>query len=117
MALAGIPPLSGFFSKDLILEYAFSMHSFNGNTVYVIGCLGAFMTAAYSTRLIYLAFHGNTKIDAKNFEKINESPKSMLIPLAFLTIELYFLDTFFMILCLVSIFGEEVFSLKMTLIL
>ncbi len=86
LALAGIPPLSGFFSKDLILEYAFSMHSFNGNTVYVIGCLGAFMTAAYSTRLIYLAFHGNTKIDAKNFEKINESPKSMLIPLAFLTI-------------------------------
>ncbi len=86
LALAGIPPLAGFFSKDLILEYAFSTHTINGNLVYVIGCMGAFMTAIYSTRLIYLAFHGNTKIKKNYFDNIKESPKSMIVPLAFLTI-------------------------------
>ena len=86
LALAGIPPLAGFFSKDLILEYGFSIHTLNGNLVYIIGCSGAFMTAIYSTRLIYLTFHGNTKINKKYYSEIVESPKSMIIPLAFLTI-------------------------------
>ncbi len=86
LALAGIPPLAGFFSKDLILEYAFSMHNINGNFVYAFGCLGAFMTAIYSTRVICLAFHGNSKIDNIHYKKIKESPKSMIFPLAILSI-------------------------------
>ena len=62
IALMGIPPFAGYFSKDLILEYALSIHSFNGTNIYVLGCLGAFLTSVYSTRLIYLTFLNKTNI-------------------------------------------------------
>ena len=62
------------------------MHNINGNFVYAFGCLGAFMTAIYSTRVICLAFHGNSKIDNIHYKKIKESPKSMIFPLAILSI-------------------------------
>ena len=86
IALMGIPPLAGYFSKDLILEYALSIHSFNGTNIYVLGCLGAFLTSVYSTRLIYLTFLNKTNIKTDIFNKIKEPGFTMLFPLFILSI-------------------------------
>ena len=86
IALMGIPPFAGYFSKDLILEYALSMHSFNGTNIYVLGCLGAFLTSVYSTRLIYLTFLNKTNIKTDIFNKIKEPGFTMLFPLFILSI-------------------------------
>ena len=82
----GIPPFAGYFSKDLILEYALSIHSFNGTNIYVLGCLGAFLTSVYSTRLIYLTFLNKTNIKTDLFNKIKEPGFTMLFPLFILSI-------------------------------
>ena len=86
LALTGIPPFAGYFSKDLILEYALSMHTFNSTNVYIFGCLGAFLTAIYSTRLIYLTFHGKTRIKKNIYERIEEPPLIMILPLIVLAL-------------------------------
>lgn len=86
IALMGIPPFAGYFSKDLILEYALSIHSFNGTNIYVLGCLGAFLTSVYSTRLIYLTFLNKTNIKTDTFNKIKEPGFTMLFPLFILSI-------------------------------
>ncbi len=86
IALMGIPPFAGYFSKDLILEYALSIHSFNGTNIYVLGCLGAFLTSVYSTRLIYLTFLNKTNIKVDIFNKIKEPGFTMLFPLFILSI-------------------------------
>lgn len=56
LALTGFPFLAGFYSKDLILEVAYGKYSFLGYFSYTLGTLGAFCTAFYSTRLLFLAF-------------------------------------------------------------
>nr|YP_010139027.1 NADH dehydrogenase subunit 5 [Lithodesmium undulatum]QQJ94635.1 NADH dehydrogenase subunit 5 [Lithodesmium undulatum] len=56
LALIGFPFLTGFYSKDVILEVAYGKYSNSGHFSYVLGSLGAFCTAFYSTRLVYLTF-------------------------------------------------------------
>ena len=56
LALIGFPFLTGFYSKDLILEVAFGKYTNSGHYSYYLGTLGAFFTAFYSTRLLYLTF-------------------------------------------------------------
>ena len=56
LALIGFPFLTGFYSKDLILEVAFGKYTVPGHFSYYLGTIGAFCTAFYSTRLLYLTF-------------------------------------------------------------
>ena len=56
LALIGFPFLTGFYSKDVILEVAYGKYSSQGHFSYLLGSCGAFLTAFYSTRLIYLTF-------------------------------------------------------------
>ena len=56
LALIGFPFLTGFYSKDVILEVAYGKYTSEGHFSYVLGSVGAFLTAFYSTRLIYLTF-------------------------------------------------------------
>jgi len=56
LALIGFPFLTGFYSKDLILEVAFGKYTSSGHYSYYLGTIGAFFTAFYSTRLLYLTF-------------------------------------------------------------
>jgi len=56
LALIGFPFLTGFYSKDVILEVAYGKYTLYGHFSYVLGAIGAFLTAFYSTRLIYLTF-------------------------------------------------------------
>ncbi len=84
LALAGIPPFAGYFSKDIVLEAAWSDHSWFGNFAFTMGILAAFMTAFYSWRLLFMTFHGKPRATEKVMNHIHESPPVMLAPLAIL---------------------------------
>jgi len=62
LALSGIFPFAGFFSKDEILWSAYSSSDM-GRLLWVLGVLGALMTAFYSFRLIYMTFYGSSRMD------------------------------------------------------
>jgi NADH-quinone oxidoreductase subunit L len=83
LALAGIFPLAGFFSKDEILWSAYNASSV-GRALWVLGVIGAFMTAFYSFRLIYLTFYGKSRMDHDVEHHVHESPKVMTVPLMIL---------------------------------
>lgn len=85
LAIAGIPPFSGFFSKDLILEKAFSHHGI-GHILWALGFAGAFTTAFYMFRLVFLTFYGKERIDHHVKEHLHESPLSITFPLMVLAI-------------------------------
>jgi NADH-quinone oxidoreductase subunit L len=85
-ALIGLPPFSGFYSKDVILESAFGAHSTVGTYAFWLGIGAAFLTAFYSTRLLIMTFHGAPRADDHVMGHIHESPKVMLIPLLLLSI-------------------------------
>jgi NADH-quinone oxidoreductase subunit L len=81
LALAGMPPFAGYYSKDMILEAAFASHHPLSQLAYWIGTLGAFLTAFYSWRLLAMTFHGHNKSDHEAFHHAHESPPVMLVPL------------------------------------
>ena len=86
LALTGFPFLSGFYSKDAIIEFAY----LRGNTVgfYAagIGIFTAFLTSIYSWRLIFKTFHGAYNNQNMKIEETHESSLTMLIPLVLLSI-------------------------------
>jgi len=84
LALTGFPFLSGFYSKDAIIEFAYFKNSALGNYAVFIGIFTAFLTAVYSWRLFFKTFHGEYKNKKIPIKDTHESPKSMLIPLFFL---------------------------------
>ena len=83
-ALIGLPPFSGYFSKDMILEVSYISASWEGSLVFWLGTLVVVMTAFYSSKLIIMCFHGGSRADEKVLAHVHESPLSMLIPLFFL---------------------------------
>jgi len=106
LALVGIPPLSGFWSKDGIISSALAEGGVLGYTLFVLGLLGALLTGAYTFRLYYLVFHGSPSAlvlehagghgaghshgpeDAQGHDAHghSEGPLSMLIPVGVLTV-------------------------------
>ncbi len=83
LALAGIFPFAGFFSKDEILWSAYNASTL-GRGLWVLGVAAAFMTAFYSFRLIFLTFWGKSRVDHEVEHHVHESPKVMTIPLIIL---------------------------------
>ncbi len=83
IAISGIPPLAGFFSKDEILGEAFRNQFY---WVWAIGIFVAILTAFYMFRLIGLTFWGESRVDPEVEPKIHESPSVMTIPLWLLAI-------------------------------
>src|SRR5213082_282799 len=84
LAIAGIPPFAGFFSKDAILFASFQSET-AGRILYGLGLLTALLTAFYMFRLIFLTFNGKPRYDEKKVH-VHESPWSMLGPLGVLAI-------------------------------
>jgi NADH-quinone oxidoreductase subunit L len=85
LAIAGIPGLAGFFSKDEILYKAFANPQ--GHVVlWLIGAVVAGMTAFYMFRLLFMTFFGESRVDHHVEQHIHESPRSMTIPLIVLAI-------------------------------
>lgn len=82
LAIAGIPPLSGFFSKDAILLAAFE----HNIILYVVGVLTAALTAFYMFRLLYITFFGGFRGTEEQRLHLHQSPFSMTIPLIVLAV-------------------------------
>ena len=86
LAIAGIPPFAGFFSKDEILWQAWTSESVAYHLLWVIGYVTALMTAFYMFRLIYLTFFGKPRMSHDVEHHVHESPASMTIPLVVLAV-------------------------------
>ncbi|MGI4806301.1 MAG: NADH-quinone oxidoreductase subunit L, partial [Janthinobacterium lividum] len=82
IAISGIPPFSGFFSKDEILAHVFTY----SKSMYVLGVLGSIFTAFYMFRLIYLTFFGKFRGTHEQEHHLHESPSLMTIPLIVLAV-------------------------------
>jgi NADH-quinone oxidoreductase subunit L len=88
LAIAGIPPLAGFFSKDEILGEAFKFGEYESlfYVYFLVGLVVAGMTAFYMWRLMGKTFYGRSRVDPKVEPHIHESPPSMTVPLILLAI-------------------------------
>lgn len=95
LALTGFPFLSGFYSKDAIIEFAYLKNSSMGNYAATIGIITAFLTSIYSWRLFFKTFHGPYNNKKILFNETHESPLVMLIPLFLLGIGAIFSGYFF----------------------
>jgi NADH-quinone oxidoreductase subunit L len=82
IAISGLPPFSGFFSKDEILSHVYEYNK----VMWAIGVFTAFLTAFYMFRMLFLTFFGKYRGTHHAEEKIHESPKSMTIPLIVLAV-------------------------------
>ncbi|MEO1245608.1 MAG: NADH-quinone oxidoreductase subunit L [Pseudomonadota bacterium] len=90
LALIGFPGLSGFFSKDLLIEAVKESHWHGQGAVYWVAylsvLLGVFVTALYSFRMFFLVFHGKERMDAETKSHLHETPWVVTIPLILLAI-------------------------------
>lgn len=84
LAIIGVPPFAGFYSKDKIIETAFSAGGVKGIALGVATLLGAMITAFYMTRVVILTFFGNERWGHK--DEPHESPALMLIPIGLLSL-------------------------------
>jgi NADH-quinone oxidoreductase subunit L len=84
VALVGIPPFSGFFSKDAIIQAVSASHLPVTTFAYVIVLAGVFITALYSFRLIFMVFHGKSNLSDENRKGVRESPRVITVPLILL---------------------------------
>ena len=86
LALTGFPFLSGFYSKDAIIEFAYLRGNTTGYYAAGIGIFTALLTSIYSWRLMFKTFHGEYNNKKVSIEDTHESPVVMLIPLILLSI-------------------------------
>ena len=86
LALIGFPGLSGFFSKDIIIEAVHESATDGADFAYWCVLLGVFVTALYSFRLVFMTFHGKERMDEHTREHLHESPWVVTLPLVALAI-------------------------------
>ncbi len=84
LALAGVPPFAGFWSKDAILDASFNAHGWVAFYGWVLGVATVALTAFYTYRMVFLAFHGRSRIAGSAHP--HESPPVMLMPLLLLAL-------------------------------
>jgi len=84
LAIIGVPPFAGFYSKDKIIETAFNAGGMKGIALGIATLLGAMITAFYMTRVVILTFFGNERWGHK--DEPHESPALMLIPIGLLSV-------------------------------
>jgi len=91
LALMGFPFLSGYYSKDIILETAYAHFSISGHFAFWLGSLSAMFTSFYSMRLIFLTFLGEINSTKKIISKVHDAPILMALPMALLSIPSIFI--------------------------
>jgi len=114
MSLTGFPFLTGFYSKDVILELAYAKYTVSGNFAYWLGSLSVFFTSYYSFRLIYMAFIGPVNTYKSSVKQIHDAGPLLgipLIPLALGSIFIGFLGKDMMIGSGTHFWGNALFTL------
>ena len=86
LAITGFPGLSGYFSKDMIIESAYAATTPGAEFAFVMVIAAALMTSFYSWRLIFMTFHGETRADNETFDHAHEGPWTIRLPLILLAI-------------------------------
>ncbi len=87
LALAGIPPFGGFFSKDMIIEAAYARDmGWVSEVAYWALMSGVFMTAFYTFRMFFLTFHNSDRVPAETKAHVHESPWVITVPLMILAV-------------------------------
>ncbi|WP_169569575.1 NADH-quinone oxidoreductase subunit L [Sneathiella limimaris] len=86
LALTGFPFLSGFYSKDAVIEAAYAFGPGVGEYAFWCGVIAAVLTAFYSWRLVFMTFHGEPRADEEVMHHVHESPFVMLFPLYVLAV-------------------------------
>ena len=86
IALAGLPPFAGFFSKDAIIEAVHASNLPGSGWMYWLVLSGVFITALYTFRLLFMVFHGKERLDDHIKEHVKESPWVVTLPLVLLAI-------------------------------
>ena len=84
LALVGFPYLTGFYSKDRILEVAYATYTVSGNFAYWFGTICVFLTSLYSFRLLFMTFLAPTTATAHTLEHAHDAPPIMALPLILL---------------------------------
>ena len=113
LALTGFPLLSGFYSKDAIIEFAYLRDNTTGYYAAGIGIFTAFLTSIYSWRLIFKTFHGSYNNKSIKIEETHESPLVMLLPLIILSIGAIFVGFIFKELFFdTNFWGNSIFFLE-----
>src|SRR6187551_335814 len=84
LSLVAFPFMTGFYSKDLILESAFGQYSFSGLAVYIIAVTGAIFTTLYSVKVLYLTFLGNPNGSLSSYKHAHEGNIFLNLPLIIL---------------------------------
>ena len=91
LALMGFPFLTGFYSKDVILEIAYAKYTLSGHFAHWLGTLAAFFTAFYSMRLLYLTFLAEPNGYKRVLQGAHDAPFNMAFPLFILCLGSIFL--------------------------
>ncbi len=86
LALIGLPPFAGFYSKDAIIEAVHHSTLPAAGLAYYAVLAGVFITALYSFRLFFMTFHGEERFDRHTWERLRESPAVVTVPLLALAI-------------------------------
>jgi len=108
LALIGFPYTAGFYSKDLIIETAYSNKFFEGNVMLVLETLTAFLTSFYSYRLIHFVFLTKPNVSRAKFNHFHEASVEMGIPL--ITLSLFSLFAGYLLKDLFVGMGTDFFS-------
>nr|YP_009449531.1 NADH dehydrogenase subunit 5 [Cymbomonas tetramitiformis]ANA57075.1 NADH dehydrogenase subunit 5 [Cymbomonas tetramitiformis] len=114
MSLTGFPFLTGFYSKDVILELAYAKYTVSGNFAYWLGSLSVFFTSYYSFRLLYMAFIGPVNGYKSSMKQIHDAGPLLaqpLIPLALGSLFIGFLGKDMMIGSGSHFWGNALFTL------
>ncbi len=113
LALAGIPPFAGFFSKDAIIEAVHRSQIAGSGYAYLAVLSGVFVTAFYSFRLLFLTFHGQARMSEETLHHAQESPRVVTGPLIALAIPSVIAGfLFFEPVLSGSFFGSSIFVLE-----
>jgi len=86
LSLVAFPFMTGFYSKDFVLESAYGQFCFSGTVVYFIAVIGAMFTTLYSVKVLYLTFLTNPNGPIVNYRHAHESDMYMSLPLIILAI-------------------------------
>ncbi len=114
LALVALPPFAGFYSKDAIIDAAHLATIPGAVYAYYCVAIGAFVTGLYTFRLIFLTFHGKTRLPEKVYSQLSEAPWSIWLPLVILAIPSVLLGAWMvdpMLFSKPSLLGNAIFVL------